>query len=90
MKPMRVRIEAGDMDNIVPGSPLYKRVAAQMAEEVLEPNHKKYLEAAKEKFQKDGELEFDDDAAVSVSSDGGAYVMCWVWIYDTEAGIAES
>lgn len=35
---------------------------------------------AKEQLQKDGELEIDDDAVVSISEDGGAYVQAWVWV----------
>jgi len=30
----------------------------------------------------EGELEIDDDAIVSFSSDGGAYVQAWVWVDD--------
>ena len=37
------------------------------------------LDSAREQVAKDGEIEFDDDAAVS-SSDSGAYVMGWVWV----------
>lgn len=46
-----------------------------------------FFKAAKDKRQKDGEVEFDDDAIVSVSEDKGAYVMAWVWISDEEAGV---
>lgn len=33
---------------------------------------------------RDGELEVDDNAIVSVSEDGGAYVMAWVWVSDSD------
>lgn len=46
-----------------------------------------YAEAAFHKYHKDGEIEVDADPVVSVSSDGGAYVSAWVWVYDKEAGI---
>lgn len=35
----------------------------------------------------DGDLEVDDDSVVSFSDDGGAYVMCWKWVDDADAGI---
>lgn len=46
-----------------------------------DPDDKKaeYRKIAKE-LQKDGELEIDDDAIVSISEDGGAYVQAWVWV----------
>jgi hypothetical protein len=33
---------------------------------------------------REGELEVDDNAIVSVSEDGGAYVMAWVWVSDDD------
>lgn len=87
MRPMRVRIEESDMESILPDSPLHRRIMAQIAEEVLLPGHKKYLDYAKENLQQDGDIEFDDDAAVSAGCDEGAYVMCWKWVSDEEAGI---
>lgn len=41
-------------------------------------------DAASELFGREGELEFDDDAVVSWSADGGAYVQCWRWIDDEQ------
>jgi hypothetical protein len=38
---------------------------------------------------KDGELECDGDAIVSKGGDGGAYVQCWVWVADEDAGIED-
>ncbi len=36
---------------------------------------------------RDGELEIDDGAKVSVSDDDGAYVQVWVWVSDEVAGL---
>lgn len=33
------------------------------------------------------EFEVDDDAVVSAGGDPGAWVMCWTWITDEEAGL---
>lgn len=33
---------------------------------------------------REGELEVDDDAAISKSSDGGAYVQAWLWVPNKE------
>jgi len=85
--PTRVRIDQSDLDSILPDSPLYKKVMAQVAESVLDPFHQKYLKYAKENIHEDGDLEFDDDSAVSMGADDGAYVMCWKWVSDEEAGI---
>lgn len=35
--------------------------------------------AAKDKFEKDGDLEIDLDSQVSHGDDNGAYVQCWKW-----------
>lgn len=39
-----------------------------------------YLQAARDLHAREGELEFDDNAVVSLSDDGGAYVMGWCWV----------
>lgn len=55
---------------------------AQIPEDdVLEPMYRRY---AQEVYQEDGELEFDNDAIVSISGDGGAYVQGWKWV-DSDA-----
>lgn len=47
-----------------------------------------YVKAAKERLSsEEGSLEVDEPTIVSESSDGGAYVMAWLWIGDDEAGI---
>lgn len=38
------------------------------------------IERARDEHQSDGEVEIDDPTIVSWSSDGGAYVMAWVWV----------
>ncbi len=44
-----------------------------------------YFRNLAQELARDGELEVDEDAVVSVSSDGGAYVAAWVWVYDDRA-----
>jgi hypothetical protein len=39
-----------------------------------------YLETANDAWGREGELEFDDNAAVNLSHDRGAYVMGWRWV----------
>ncbi len=43
--------------------------------------------AAARNEAKEGEVEVDDCTVVSISDDGGAYVMAWIWINNSEAGI---
>lgn len=48
-----------------------------------------YIKLAREQYHSDGEIEIDDDVAVSRSFDEpgvetGAYVMAWVWVYKPE------
>ena len=43
-----------------------------------------YVQAAKNKHEHEGEVEIDDGARISRSSDGGAYVQAWVWVDDDE------
>jgi hypothetical protein len=49
-----------------------------------------YFGAAKSIYESEGDLEFDDDAVVSKGEDEGAYVMCWKWITDGEAGVVKA
>jgi len=39
-----------------------------------------FVKEAKERFSLEGELEVDDDAAVSMGDGDGAYVQAWVWV----------
>jgi hypothetical protein len=36
---------------------------------------------------REGDLEVDENAVVSMSEDDGAYVMCWKWVSNEDAGI---
>lgn len=42
-------------------------------------NRLKWLERADEQVAKDGHIEFDSDATIS-HSEGGQYVLGWVWV----------
>lgn len=44
------------------------------------PEELAYLQHAQDSLAREGETEFDDNAVVSLSSYGGAYVMSWTWI----------
>jgi hypothetical protein len=35
---------------------------------------------AKENIHRSGEIEIDEDATISLSEDGGAYIQAWVWV----------
>lgn len=45
------------------------------------PDKARYLAYAKQNLAVDGDLEFDDNAVVSMGDDPGAYVQCWKWVY---------
>jgi hypothetical protein len=47
-----------------------------------DPDGKKaqFRALAIEHHQKDGELEIDDEAIVSISEDDGAYIQAWIWV----------
>lgn len=48
-------------------------------------SNRQYREAAKAQHHVEGEVEVDDRAKVSRSSDGGAYIMAWVWVDNADA-----
>lgn len=49
-----------------------------------------YVAAAQQhRLLNEGALEVDETAVVSRGDDPGAYVMAWLWISNTEAGIAD-
>lgn len=48
-----------------------------------DPFEQAYLQTAKNQLGRDGECEFDDNAAVSVS-ENGAYVQGWIWVDDAQ------
>jgi len=74
---IRLRVTEDELKDIKPDSPLYKRAAEELAEFA---NGKPYREYAQARLHRDGDLEIDDDAAVSLGADDGAYIMCWKWI----------
>lgn len=45
-----------------------------------DPVDQYYRDIAMDTRHKDGDIEFDDDAKVSIGDDDGAYVQAWVWI----------
>jgi hypothetical protein len=38
---------------------------------------------------RDGEIEIDEDAVVSIGDDSGAYVQAWLWVSDEAAGLSQ-
>jgi hypothetical protein len=73
----RIRVTTDDLKDIKPDSALYKRVVEDLAEfEDGVP----YREYAADHIEKDGDIEIDEDAVVSLGADDGAYIMCWKWI----------
>lgn len=65
----------------------HKDVAIHMVLEAMRPPGP-YDQAYRDQVNViEGELECDDDAAVSMSDDLGAYVMTWTWVSDLEAGL---
>ena len=44
----------------------------------------RYINAARDQWHRDGEVEIDDDAKVSRGESSGAYVQAWVWVYDDQ------
>ena len=54
----------------------------------MRPTKKQIREYAKKFYDKDGELEIDDNAQVNPGSDRGAYVQAWSWVsYDEIKGV---
>jgi hypothetical protein len=45
-------------------------------------NDQAAIVAARAEREEEGEIEIDDNAKVSYSTDGGAYVQAWVWVGD--------
>ena len=42
--------------------------------------HERVRALARDKFEREGELEIDNNAVVSDGDDNGAYVQAWVWV----------
>jgi hypothetical protein len=54
--------------------------AVDEADEDKDGRKDQFRAAAKRLHEEEGSLEFDDNAIVSVSEDGGAYVQCWKYV----------
>ncbi len=91
MRSTHVLLTDGDLSSLelVIGHdhPLCTRFRDALAE-LENPLFEKYRAAAMASAR-DGEIEVDAGAVVSHGSDGGAYVMAWLWISDDEAGVDE-
>jgi hypothetical protein len=48
-----------------------------------------YVREAKEQFEREGEIEFDDSPVVSRGEDPGAYVQAWVWVDEADIELRE-
>lgn len=48
-----------------------------------------YITVARARYHRDGEIEIDDGAVVSMGDDAGAYVAAWVWVDDPIHGHEE-
>lgn len=48
------------------------------------PRQQRLIAAARDNFEREGELEFDDTPVASGSTSRGDYVMAWVWVADSE------
>lgn len=54
----------------------------------MKPTKKQMIAAARNEYQKEGEIEVDNNAKISRATgnpDNGAFVQAWVWISDEEA-----
>lgn len=49
----------------------------------------KYVDYARENMIDEGNIEVDETALVSLSSDRGAYVQAWLWVDQAAAGVTE-
>lgn len=73
-----------ELDQFEKGGADYIRARIEHYRDIDDGDSRRYRDAAK---VRDGELEVDEDAVVSVSDDDGAYVMSWQWVSDEDAGI---
>lgn len=69
---------------------LQERFGKMIAEE-FDPDYRDMTDAYRGGVTtRDGDLELDIDAEVSVSEDPGAYVLCWKWVSNAEADICDT
>lgn len=66
------------------GTDLHAALEELWKEQAPGPDDEKYIEVAQGECD-EGSFDFDDDPTVS-RGDGGAYVACWVWVSDKDAG----
>jgi len=45
---------------------------------------KKYIEAARRLYEREGECEIDDNAKISRGDPDGSYVQAWVFVYNDQ------
>lgn len=76
----RIRVTENELDQIKPGTDLYKHAVDSLDES---QRGWTYIQRAEDLYSREGEIEIDDDAAVSISEDG-AYVQGWVWVPNEE------
>lgn len=50
----------------------------------------KLVAKARDEWEREGEVEFDDDPVVSRGEDNGAYVQAWVWVRDPDDDVVET
>lgn len=53
--------------------PIEEKTANELAD-------REFVELAKQRWHRDGEIEIDDGAVVSRGDEDGAYVAAWVWV----------
>ena len=54
--------------------------AVEEADEDNDGKKAEYRTLAKQMYDTEGDLEFDEGSIVSISEDGGAYVQCWKYV----------
>jgi hypothetical protein len=57
------------------------KIVERQQEDKINTTFSLFRSKAFKEYHNDGEIEIDTDAIVSLSDDGGAYVMAWVWTY---------
>jgi hypothetical protein len=81
------------------GAPIQQMAANGLSKAIKEASESRteqeaeYFDAAKDAWERAGEIEIDDDALVSLSEDSedvtGAYVQAWVWVDKIDLKLSE-
>ena len=82
---MRIKFDPEHVDQLRAGvvpTALINRIDAWLLDHEIFDD---FVEAAEEMHAKDGQLEIDSDASVSLTEDG-CYVEAWVWVSNEDAG----